>query len=85
VKVAIEKEADGTGIFKLNNVENSRIMTPACIAKDKAVPPPVFWHILDQPGNNIVGKKLLTINLLPLKASRRVFGYVLSFLVDSLI
>jgi hypothetical protein len=87
--VIIERQEDGTGKFKLNNVGNvgdsttSNILKLACISMMNAVPPPIFWPILGQQGNEIEGKKkLLTFNLLPVKASRRVVGYVLSFVIS---
>jgi hypothetical protein len=59
-----KEEATPTEIVKSEEAEE-----PFCIAKDKAVPPPRFWPILDKEGKPIDGKRLLVFQLLPMGAS----------------
>jgi hypothetical protein len=74
-KILKNKEGNG-GAYEINKDETpitkivkSEEAEPFCIAKDKAVPPPVFWPILDKEGKPIEGKKLLVFQLLPMGAS----------------
>jgi len=74
-KILKNKKGNG-GAYEINEEEatpteivESAELEPVCIAKDKAVPPPVFWPILDKEGKPINGKRLLVFHLLPLGAS----------------
>jgi hypothetical protein len=70
----LKNEAGSGGAYEIHKEEEtpteivkSEEAEPICIAKNKTVPPPVFWPILGKP---IEGKKrLLVFQLLPMGAS----------------
>jgi len=74
----MKNETDNGGAYEIYKeetpsvVKKSSELKPACIDKDKAVPPPRFWPIADAKDkkDGKTSMRLLVFHLLPLTASR---------------